>query len=207
MTPNSMKLPLVALLGLLGLVALPPSAARAAGIDALTSQQRELLAVANELSRRCSETIEKWLNANEVSEDRLWSALYYPIEKTDPPKFNTDWDRLSDRDILPLEEAALARSAAIVYVVLTDRNGYVPSHNTRYAQTLTGNISVDWTGNRTKRIFNNHVEIAASRSAAPYIFQRYARDNGEILEDLGVPVMVRGKQFGAIRLGFRPAAQ
>ncbi len=209
-TPNARKLPLnslVRLLGLAGLLALTPSAAWAVGNDSLTGQERELLAVANELSRRCTETIEKWLAAGEVSEDRLWSALYYPIEKTDPPKFNTDWDRLSDRDVLPLEEAALARSAAIVYVVLTDRNGYVPSHNTRYAQTLTGNISVDWTGNRTKRIFNNHVEIAAARSAAPYIFQKYARDNGEILEDLGVPVMVRGKQFGAIRLGFRPAAQ
>ena len=91
--------------------------------------------------------------------------------------------------------------------MLVDRNGYVPSHNTRYAQTLTGNVSVDWSGNRTKRIFNNHVEIAAARSSAPFILQRYARDNGEMLVDLGVPVMVRGKQFGAVRMGFRPVAQ
>jgi methyl-accepting chemotaxis protein len=204
------KLPLLAALGLMaltpGLAAAAPATATTAN-DALTAQERELLAMANELSRRCSEAIEKWLTASEVSEDQLWSALYYPIEKTDPPKFNTDWDHLSDRDVLPLEEAVLARSSAMVYVVLTDRNGYVPSHNTRYAQTLTGNVSVDWSGNRTKRIFNNHVEIAASRSTAPYIFQKYARDNGEVLEDLGVPVMVRGKHFGAIRLGFRPAAQ
>ncbi len=201
---NAPKLPLLLVLGLLAAL---PRAAAAAGTDTLTNQEREFLTLAGDLSRRCGETIEKWLSAGEVTEDRLWSALYYPIERTDPPKFNTDWDRLSDRDILPLEEAALAKSSAIVYVVLTDRNGYVPSHNTRYSQTLTGNVSVDWTGNRTKRIFNNHVEIAASRSAAPYIFQKYARDNGEVLEDLGVPVMVRGKQFGAIRLGFRPAAQ
>lgn len=204
------KLPLVAALGLLALapgLAVAAPAAAAAGNDALTAQERELLAVANELSRRCSEAIEKWLTANEVSEDQLWSALYYPIEKTDPPKFNTDWDHLSDRDLLPLEEVALARSSAIVYAVFTDRNGYIPSHNTRYAQTLTGNVSVDWSGNRTKRIFNNHVEIAASRNTAPYLFQKYARDNGELLEDLGVPVMVRGKHFGAVRIGFRPAAQ
>lgn len=201
----------------LALAALVPATSRAAGsipaaapapsTDALTSQEREMLAVATELARKCGETIERWLTANEVSEDRLWSALYYPIEHTDPPKFNTDWDRLSDRDILALEEAALARSSAIVYAVLTDRNGYIPTHNTRYAQTLTGNLSVDWVNNRTKRIFNNHVEIAASRNTAALILQRYYRDNGEVLMDLGVPVMVRGKHFGAIRLGFRPAAQ
>ena len=113
-------------------LAAQPAATTAGGAtDNLTGQERELLAVANELARRCGETIEKWLQSGEVSEDRLWSALYYPIEKTDPPKFNTDWDRLSDRDVLPLEEATLARSPALVYVVLVDRNGYVPSHNTR----------------------------------------------------------------------------
>jgi methyl-accepting chemotaxis protein len=179
--------------------------ATAASADGLDAQQKEMLAIANDLSRRCSETMEKWMAANEVTEDQLFNRLYYPIAKTDPPKFNTDWDRLSDRDIQGLEEAALARSGAIVYVVLTDLNGYVPTHNTRYSQTLTGNVAVDWTGNRTKRIFNNHVEIAASRSSAPFIFQTYQRDNGEKLQDVGVPVMVRGRQFGAVRLGFRPA--
>ncbi len=184
-----------------------PATAPAPSVDTLTPQEREMLTAATELARKCGETIERWLTAKEVSEDRLWSGLYYPIEHTDPPKFNTDWDRLSDRDLLTLEEAALTRSSAIVYAVLTDRNGYIPTHNTRYAQTLTGNLSVDWVNNRTKRIFNNHVEIAASRNTAPLILQRYYRDNGEVLMDLGVPVMVRGKHFGAIRLGFRPAAQ
>ncbi len=193
-------------------LALAPLAGRAAATTPapaaeLTQQERDMLGVANDLARKCSDTIEKWLAANEVTEDRLFSNLYYPIAHTDPPKFNTDWDRLSDRDILALEEAALAKSQAIVYVVLTDRNGYVPTHNARYAQTLTGNVSVDWVNNRTKRIFNNHVEIAASRNTAPYIFQRYFRDNGDVLMDLGVPVMVRGRHFGSIRLGFRPAAQ
>lgn len=184
-----------------------PVSAPAAAAEALTPQEREMLAIASDLSKKCSETIERWLAANEVSEDRLWSALYYPIANTDPPKFNTDWDRLSDRDILALEEAALAKAQAIVYVVLVDRNGYVPTHNRRYSQTLTGNVSADWTNNRTKRIFNNHVEIAAARSSAPHVFQRYFRDNGDEMMDLGVPVLVRGKQFGAIRLGFRPSAQ
>jgi len=201
-------------------VALAPRAARAAipaavtasataatpSPDALTSQEREMLAIATDLARKCGEAIEKWLAANEVSEAHLWSALYYPIENTDPPKFNTDWDRLSDRDILALEEAALAKSGAIVFAVLTDRNGYVPTHNTRYAQTLTGNLSVDYANNRTKRFFSNSVVITAARSTAPYIFQHYFRDNGELLMDLGVPVTVRGKHFGAVRIGFRPMA-
>ena len=42
--------------------------------------------------------------------ERLFSFLYYPIPNTDPPKFNTDYDKLSDRDILAIEESILARS-------------------------------------------------------------------------------------------------
>jgi len=91
--------------------------------------------------------------------------------------------------------------------VLTDRNGCVPTHNTRYAQTLTGKVSVDRVNNRTEPVFDAHVEIAVSRSTAPSTFQRCLRDNGEVLMDLGVPVTVRGKHLGAIRIGFRPGAQ
>jgi methyl-accepting chemotaxis protein len=196
------KLALLALLAA-AVAGAPARAAAATSQEGLDTQQKELLAIANDLAHRCADQIEKWLAANEVTEDQLFNQLYYPIARTDPPKFNTDWDRLSDRDIQALEEAALGRSGAIVYAVLTDVNGYVPTHNQRYSQTLTGDMAVDWVGNRTKRIFNNHVEIAASRNTAPYLFQVYQRDDGERLMDLGVPVLVRGKHFGAIRIGFR----
>lgn len=60
-------------------VAPTPAAAStpAAAAEALTAQEREMLAIANDLSKKCGETIERWIAANEVSEDRLWSALYY----------------------------------------------------------------------------------------------------------------------------------
>ncbi len=204
-----------ALLLALALGSLAPRLALAAGSFAgsapaasdLTVQEREFLSVAMDLSRKCSEVIEKWLANDEVSEEKLLSALYYPIPNTDPPKFNTDWDRLSDRDIQALQEAALTRSTAIVYAVLTDRNGYVATHNTRYAQPLSGNPSVDFLNNRTKRFFVNRVVMASARNTAPFLIQKYERETGESIVDLSVPVTVRGKHFGCIRLGFRPAAQ
>lgn len=196
--------------------ALAPLAARAEGpriapalptTDILTAQEREMLGLAQDLAKKCAEVLEKWLASNEVTEDQLFNQLYYPIASTEPPKFHTDWDKLSDRDLQELEEQAMARSDAIAYVVLTDVNGYVPTHNKRYSQPLTGDRGVDLVANRTKRIFNNNVEIRASRNTESFITQKYYRDNGEVLEDIGVPVMVRGRHFGAIRLGFRPVVK
>lgn len=175
----------------------------AAQLEPLNTQEREMLAVAQDFARRVSETMEAWLAAKEVSEERLFSFLYYPVAKTDPPKFTTDWDRLSDRDVQGIEEAVMSRAQGLVYAVLVDRHGYLPTHNLRYSQPLTGNLANDLVNNRTKRIFNDKTGLAAARSAAPFLVQRYQRDTGETMVDLSTPVFVRGVHWGAVRLGFR----
>jgi methyl-accepting chemotaxis protein len=175
----------------------------AAQLDALNGQEKEMLGVAQDFARRVTETMEGWLAAKEVSEERLFAFLYYPTAKTDPPKFTTDWDRLSDRDVQGIEEAVLTRSGSLVFAVLVDKYGYLPTHNLRYSQPLTGNLATDLVNNRTKRIFNDKTGLAAARSSAPFLLQRYQRDTGETMVDLSVPVFVRGMHWGAVRLGFR----
>ena len=201
-------------LALAACAALAPAAARAQFLhkvggtpqgEALTGQEQEMLAIANDFARRCADAMEKWIATNQTTEQRLFSAMYYPIPKTDPPKFTTDWDALSDRDIQPIEEAVLGKSSALVFAVLVDRNGYLPTHDLRYSQPLTGNLANDLVNNRTKRIFNDRTGLAAARNKAPFLIQRYQRDTGEIMADLSVPVLVRGKHWGAVRLGYRAA--
>ena len=199
-TLAALALALAVLLPTHGLAQARPAPAVA---DGLTSQDREMLALGQEVSRRCSEILEGWIDAKEVSQERLFSFLYYPVVKTDPPKFTTDWDKFSDRDILPVIEAGLARSASLVYVVMVDKFGYLPTHNQRYSLPLTGNTAADLVNNRTKRIFNDRTGLLAARSQAPYLFQRYQRDTGENMVDLSVPLLVKGQHWGAIRLGFR----
>lgn len=181
----------------------PARAVPAAALEGLSAQEREMLGLANDFAARCGEAIERWLEKKEVTEERLFSFLYYPQPNTDPPKFATDWDRLSDRDVQGIEESVLARSPAIFFAVLVDRHGYLPTHNLRYSQPLTGNFAADLVNNRTKRIFDDRTGLAAARSEAPFLVQRYQRDTGEMLVDLSVPVLVRGIHFGAVRIGFR----
>jgi len=183
-----------------GLAQAKPTAAQA---EALSAQEKEMLSVAQDFSRRASETMEGWLAAKEVSEERLFSFLYYPTANTDPPKFTTDWDRISDRDIQGIEEAVMTRSGNLVYAVLVDKHGYLPTHNLRYSQPLTGNMANDLVNNRTKRIFNDKTGLAAAKSTTPFLVQRYQRDTGETMADLSVPVFIRGTHWGAVRLGFR----
>lgn len=83
-----------------------------------------------------------------------------------------------------------------------DRNGYLPSHNKRYSKPLTGEHSVDLVGNRTKRIFNDRTGIRAARNKKPYLLQSYQRDTGEFLKDLSAPIIINGRHWGGLRIGY-----
>ncbi|HEX2671566.1 MAG TPA: hypothetical protein VHM25_11875 [Polyangiaceae bacterium] len=170
----------------------------------LTAQDREVLGWARELSAECGQVLEKWISSGAVSEDRLFARLYYPQPNTDPTKYTTDYDALADRDIGPIQERYLTKTEMLSYVIVTDLNAYVPTHNQRYAQPLTGNLAVDLVNNRTKRIFMTTVGFRAARNEASVLVQSYERDNGERVLDLSVPLSVRGKHFGSVRFGYRP---
>jgi methyl-accepting chemotaxis protein len=201
-------------LAVLALLAAPPARAQATKVggvtpvEALTAQEREMLALGNEFARRTTETLERWIAAKEVTPERLFSFLYYPVPNTDPPKYNTDYDRLSDREgaggFVEIQEGIYNRSPnVIVYTVTVDRNGYLPTHNKRYSMPLTGNLASDLVNNRTKRIFNDKTGLAAAQNTAPFLIQNYQRDTGETMADLSVPINVRGQHWGAIRIGYR----
>lgn len=180
-----------------------PKVASFAQVDGLAPQEKEMLALANDFSKRCAATMERWIANKEVTEEKLFSFLYYPIRHTDPPKYTTDWDKLSDRDILAIEESVLAKSSVIVFAVMVDKNGYIATHNQRYSLPLTGNRASDLVNNRTKQIFNDRTGLAAVKSQAPFLFQRYQRDTGDNMADLSVPLFLRGVQWGAVRIGYR----
>src|SRR5262245_52803088 len=103
-TMNVTKVMLV--LGVLGLY---PASAGAEG-DNLSAQDREVLGWANQLAGETSQLLERWLQARAISEERLFARLYYPIGRTDPPKYTTDYSGLADRDFPALQEAVVRKS-------------------------------------------------------------------------------------------------
>lgn len=118
----------------------------------------------------------------------------------DKPKFHTRYDSLIEPAVLVFQDAFLEQED-FVYAVGVDENGYLPTHNTRFQKPLTGDPQKDLSGNRTKRMFNDPVGIAAAKNREPGHLQRYARDTGEIMWDVSSPVFVKGKHWGGFRIG------
>lgn len=189
----------------LAALAQPAPAARApeAAADALSSQDKDILAAAEQLAADASQAIEQWIITQATTEDRVFARIYFPIPKTDPQKFSSPYDALADRDLVPFEDKTLARSAAMQYAIVTDINGYVPAHNTRFAQPLSGVTAQDYVNNRTKRIFGDLASVSAARSEAKFLIQRVKLETGDMIYDLSVPIIVRGKHWGCARIGYR----
>jgi methyl-accepting chemotaxis protein len=184
-----------------GAAAAPAAAEPAA--DGLSAQDREVRAAADSLAKEASQVIEQWIMTQASTEDKVFSRLYFPIPKTDPLKFTTPYHALADRDLVPIEDKALARSAAWQYAIITDFNAYVPAHNTRFAKPLTGVTAQDYNDNRTKRMFGDLASLTAARNEKPFLIQPVRLETGDLIYDLSVPVTVRGKHWGCARIGYR----
>ena len=135
--------------------------------------------------------------------DDLFDTDYRPIANTRPPKFHTKYDALADRLLPPLQEPILEANSQVTYAIACDQGGYVPTHNRRFTQPLTGNEAKDTAGNRTKRIFSDPVGKRCGSHEATFLLQTYRRDTGEIMHDISAPVYVKGRHWGGFRMGYR----
>lgn len=136
-----------------------------------------------------------------LTEADVFDQNYIPIPNTHPQKFHTRFDRFLDENIQELEDEYL-KDEQVVFAAAVDRNSYLPTHNSKYSQPLTGDRAKDLINNRTKRIFTDEVGMNAAKNQKELLQQVYFRDTGERMWDISAPVFVNGKHWGAFRIGF-----
>jgi HAMP domain-containing protein len=148
---------------------------------------------------------EEAIDNNALTAVDTFDTEYKQYGNFDPPKYHTRYDTYTDKALLSLQDEML-KNQNIVFAVTVDNNGYLPTHNTKYQQPITGNIDKDRIGNRTKRIFNDQTGLAAAKNTQPGFIQVYKRDTGETMWDVSSPIVVKGKQWGNFRIGLSIAA-
>jgi len=134
----------------------------------------------------------------------VFDQNYQLIPGSNPKRYKTCYDDHCEKSLQADGDAALASGSRIVYALALDSNGYAPTHNSKFSNPPTGDYAKDLVGTRDKRIFDDLVGIKLARNTEPSLFQTYLRDTGEVLGDLSMPVMVNGRRWGAVRVGFDP---
>ena len=142
------------------------------------------------------------LGSGAITTSNLFARDYQSIPNTQPAKYHTTFDRLCDELLPPIQEPVAASQPWIVFAICANQDGYVPTHNLRFAQPLTGDPARDLVGNRTKRIFDDRVGRSVGAHTDPYRLQVYRRDTGEIMFDLSAPIFVGDQHWGGFRIGY-----
>ena len=168
-----------------------------------TRRHRQVFDLAAGAAHAVQTVLEDAVRKRRLSVAQLYDEHYVPIAGTDPIKYHTHFDGLTDEILPPVQERLLAENEFLVYAGAVDRNGYFPTHNRRFTQPLTGDRDRDLAGNRTKRLFSDRVGLTCGRHTAPFKLQAYRRDTGELMFDLSVPIRACGRHWGGFRIGYR----
>jgi methyl-accepting chemotaxis protein len=151
-------------------------------------------------AKAVSKLFEEAIDNNALTAVDAFDTNYQPYGSFEPAKYHTKYDNYADKALMGLQDEML-KNPSVVFAVTVDKNGYLPTHNSRYQQAITGNKVKDKVGNRTKRIFNDETGLAAAKNTQPGFVQVYKRDTGETMWDVSSPIMVKGTQWGNFRIG------
>lgn len=174
----------------------------------IETEDTPYIRAAQQAAAQISQLLEGALRTGSATTADLFDESYQPMPGTNPPQHTTRFVALADRLFPQVQEHALTISPKVVYCIAVDRNGYVATHNQRYCQPQrAGDVVWNTANSRWRRIFNDRTGLASARNQRPFLLQTYRRDMGGgqfvLMKDLSSPIMIRGRHWGAFRMGFR----
>jgi methyl-accepting chemotaxis protein len=170
--------------------------------------EEALLAKGHALARggaaSMAQVLEAAIDSGRLTRKQVFDTNYQPFDKLLDNQgkelilYQTAYDAYLDANIQSIEDQ-IQKDPEVVFAVLVDKNGYLPTHNTNFSQKTK-----DYTKNRTKRIFNDPVGLKAAQytNLETPLKQVYKRDTGETMWDVSYPVTVKGQHWGGFRIGF-----
>ncbi len=163
---------------------------------------QDVFHIACEAVEAIQQRFEASIKQGEISESDLFDRNHQKIPDTNPQKYETRYDRYCDKVLPKIQENVLHQHHSLAYAIATDDKAYVPTHNNKFCQPLTGNPEKDLVGNRTKRIFDDKTGSRCGSHTQKLLLQTYKRDTGEVMHDLSVPIYIHGKHWGGFRIGY-----
>ncbi len=146
--------------------------------------------------------MELMVHTNLLTVDQINDTNYVPIPGTSPQKYNTRYDAVFDKYIQKFEDEFL-NDEDVVFSILIDKNGYVPTHNSKYSRPEGKDRTHNLLYSRSKRNFATIPEIKQvlqyrGSGTVKYLYQR---DTGESMWNIGAPVSFREIHWGAFLVG------
>jgi methyl-accepting chemotaxis protein len=151
--------------------------------------------------------VEAAIDRGEAAIDDVFDERHQPIEGTNPQQFRTRGLPLFERVLPEIIERARAVDQDIVFCVATDATGWLPVHHPEFSKPQRADRVWNEANSRNLRRFEDRAAIAAARNIKQQIFvQTYERSMGDrmvLTKDVSTPITIKGRHWGALRMGLR----
>ena len=158
-------------------------------------------------ARQISAAFEAAIERGDINLDQLMDENYREIPGTNPKQYLTDYVALTDRILPPIQDPIQKIDPRIVFCVAWANGGYLPTHNPNYRLPQGPDPVWNNANCRNKRLFSDRAVKKVAANTKPFLLQTYRRDMGGgnfvLMKDLSSPIHVRGRRWGAFRMGFR----
>jgi methyl-accepting chemotaxis protein len=166
-----------------------------------------LIRIVVDAAKRISATFDAAIERGEIHLDQLMDENYREIPGTDPKQYMTDYVDFTDRLLPPIQDPLQKSDSRIVFCVAWAKGGYLPTHNPNYCLPQGKDPVWNNANCRNRRLFNDRAVKKVAASTRPFLLQTYRRDMGGgnfvLMKDVSAPIIIRGRHWGAFRLGFR----
>jgi HAMP domain-containing protein len=147
------------------------------------------------------------IDAGLITVADAYDRNYVPIKGHDwgkSPRFHTRYDAVTDAAVVVFQDKFLD-DPDFTFAIGMDENGYIPTHDTVFSQAATGNPDRDVLNNNKSRAEYEEA-LKAGKNTEGVLVQDYVRRRtGEQMWDVSAPIEVKGKHWGAFRVGVSKA--
>ena len=177
-----------------------------AGSGAATADA-PLIPVVMGAAKQIAEAFEAAIARGEITLAQLFDEKYREIAGTDPKQYLTDYVEFTDRILPPIQDPLQSIDPRVVFCVAWAKGGYLPTHNPNYRKPQGKDPVWNAANCRNRRLFSDRAVQKVGANTRPFLLQTYRRDMGGgnfvLMKDLSSPIFVRGRHWGAFRMGFR----
>jgi methyl-accepting chemotaxis protein len=158
-------------------------------------------------ARAVAHSFETAIESGRINLADLFDEDYRPIDGTNPQQVLTRATALTDEILPALQEPVLGFDPRVAFCVAIDRNGYIPTHNLKVSKPQGADPVWNNANCRNRRMFTDRTGLHAGQNTAPFLLQTYRRDMGGgtfvMMKDISAPIVVKGRHWGGLRIGFR----
>jgi methyl-accepting chemotaxis protein len=166
-----------------------------------------LIPVVLDTAKRISAAFEAAIERGDIRLDQLMDENYREIAGTNPKQYLTEYVALTDAILPPIQDPVQKIDPRIVFCVAWAKGGYLPTHNPNYRLPQGADPVWNNANCRNRRLFKDRAVRKVAANTKPFLLQTYRRDMGGgnfvLMKDLSSPIYVRGRHWGAFRMGFR----